>query len=182
MTTITQPSPEANALQQAAAVAAVAEIRRVRMSNASFECASLKRSSGSRAKSTFQLDVTQEFGVIGATVHASTEFVLSLPPPKGSKELGPARVTGRFEIDYEIGHGKESPRLTDDAVSAFARINSIYNAWPFWREFVDSAVGRMGLPRLTLPLLTAPLAADLAGFGEKPGKRPASSAGRRRTK
>jgi hypothetical protein len=33
------------------------------------------------------------------------------------------------------------------------RINPISNAWPYWREFVQSMSTRMGFPALTVPLL-----------------------------
>ncbi len=32
-------------------------------------------------------------------------------------------------------------------------INPISNAWPYWREFVQSMSARMGFPALTVPLL-----------------------------
>ena len=33
------------------------------------------------------------------------------------------------------------------------KINPISNAWPYWREFVQSMSARMGFPALTVPLL-----------------------------
>jgi preprotein translocase subunit SecB len=38
-------------------------------------------------------------------------------------------------------------------IEYFAKINPIYNAWPYWREFVQSMTIRMGFPALTIPLL-----------------------------
>jgi hypothetical protein len=35
----------------------------------------------------------------------------------------------------------------------FRTINPISNAWPYWREFVQSMSSRMGFPALTVPLL-----------------------------
>lgn len=35
---------------------------------------------------------------------------------------------------------------------AFGEMNGIYNAWPYWREFVQSMTVRMGLPALTIPV------------------------------
>jgi hypothetical protein len=47
-----------------------------------------------------------------------------------------------------------------DDVDSFAltlthvlRINPISNAWPYWREFVQSMSARMGYPALTVPML-----------------------------
>ncbi len=38
-------------------------------------------------------------------------------------------------------------------IEHFAKINPIYNAWAYWREFVQSMTTRMGFPALTIPLL-----------------------------
>jgi preprotein translocase subunit SecB len=38
-------------------------------------------------------------------------------------------------------------------IEHFAKINPIYNAWAYWREFVQSMTTRMGFPPLTIPLL-----------------------------
>jgi preprotein translocase subunit SecB len=40
-----------------------------------------------------------------------------------------------------------------DDIEHFAKINPIYNAWPYWREFVQNMTIRMGFPALTIPLL-----------------------------
>ena len=42
--------------------------------------------------------------------------------------------------------------LADD-FEYFLTINPISNAWPYWREFVQSMSARMGFPALTVPLL-----------------------------
>jgi preprotein translocase subunit SecB len=33
-------------------------------------------------------------------------------------------------------------------------MNGIYNIWPYWREYVQTTTSRLGLPPLTLPVLT----------------------------
>ncbi len=38
-------------------------------------------------------------------------------------------------------------------IKHFAKINPIYNAWAYWREFVQNMTTRMGFPPLTIPLL-----------------------------
>jgi len=41
--------------------------------------------------------------------------------------------------------------LTNDHFKHFADKNAVFNAWPYWREFVQSMTTRMQLPTLTLP-------------------------------
>lgn len=42
--------------------------------------------------------------------------------------------------------------LKKENYEAFADTNGIYNAWPYWREYVQSVIGRMNLPPLTIPV------------------------------
>ncbi len=41
---------------------------------------------------------------------------------------------------------------------AFGQSNGVYNAWPYWREFVQNTVARMNLPPLTIPVFRLLLA------------------------
>jgi hypothetical protein len=42
--------------------------------------------------------------------------------------------------------------VAEENLQAFAQLNGVYIAWPYWREFVQTMVGRMGLPRLVIPV------------------------------
>jgi hypothetical protein len=41
--------------------------------------------------------------------------------------------------------------LDEECLSLFAQHNVPFNMWPYWREVVQSACSRMGLPRIVLP-------------------------------
>ena len=56
--------------------------------------------------------------------------------------------------------------LTPDNIKAFGDLNGVYNVWPYWREYVQSTVTRMGMPPLPIPVFR-PL--DLKS-PEKPGR------------
>ncbi|MBN1908221.1 MAG: protein-export chaperone SecB [Pirellulales bacterium] len=59
-------------------------------------------------------------------------------------------IEAAFELLYEIG-GQEKIAL--EQMRAFGQIVGVNNAWPYWREFVQSTTTRMGLPPLTMPLM-----------------------------
>jgi hypothetical protein len=59
-------------------------------------------------------------------------------------------VEATFRLQYKLG---DSP-YNEKHLDAFSKVNGIFNAWPYWREFVQSTVSRMGLPTLVLPVLT----------------------------
>jgi hypothetical protein len=58
-------------------------------------------------------------------------------------------VNVSFELTYSI---PESMHVTDEELSAFARVNGVFNAWPYFREFVHASVARMGLPSVIVPI------------------------------
>lgn len=60
------------------------------------------------------------------------------------------RVEATFLVSYDVAHPQD---ISPEDVHHFARINPLYNAWSYWREFVHSMTTRMGLPPLLVPLL-----------------------------
>ena len=58
-------------------------------------------------------------------------------------------IDASFVLTYKIDnfHG-----LTQKGFEQFANLNGIYNAWPYWREFVQNTIARMGLPALSIPV------------------------------
>lgn len=59
-----------------------------------------------------------------------------------------AYVQASFAITYAL---REGPALTDADVHDFCSVNAIHNAWPFWREFITSALTRSGLHGVPVP-------------------------------
>jgi hypothetical protein len=62
----------------------------------------------------------------------------------------PVKITASFLVRYRLRSAEE---LEDANFDAFGKINGVHNAWPFWREFVQSSMWRLGLPSLTIPVL-----------------------------
>jgi hypothetical protein len=58
-------------------------------------------------------------------------------------------IDASFLLAYKI---ENFNGLTKKAFELFANINGIYNAWPYWREFVQNSIVRMGLPSLSIPV------------------------------
>lgn len=59
-------------------------------------------------------------------------------------------VECKFETDYELRKGYAP---SDTQISAFKDANAIFNSWPYFREFLNNTVTRMGYPAPTLPFL-----------------------------
>lgn len=55
-----------------------------------------------------------------------------------------------YEVDYALRDGFE---ISSEHVKAFKDGNAIFNAWPYFREYLQNNLQRMGLPPLTAPFL-----------------------------
>ncbi len=74
------------------------------------------------------------------------------------------RIEAQFVLRYRV---PSFEGLKKANIVAFGELNGLYNAWPYWREFVQSTTVRMGLPPLTIPVYR-PLKAP-----KRPAKAPA---------
>lgn len=65
------------------------------------------------------------------------------------------KIEASFCTSFAFNRDK-TPAIPDDSADYLyylSDINPIFNAWPYWREFVQSMSARMGFPALTVPLL-----------------------------
>ena len=58
-------------------------------------------------------------------------------------------LTASFELLYRLD--RDAP-IPVPQLRAFSLVNGLYNAWPYWREFVQNTAARMSLPRLVVPV------------------------------
>lgn len=59
------------------------------------------------------------------------------------------KLQATFLLVYSLPEGREFPQ---ESLEHFAWLNGTYNAWPYWRELVQSAAGRIGLAGVTIPV------------------------------
>ncbi|RME58335.1 hypothetical protein D6779_06640 [Candidatus Parcubacteria bacterium] len=67
-----------------------------------------------------------------------------------SKKNPPISIRAVFNITYKVDNLRS---FDEEHLRAFAEVNGIYNAWPYWRELLHSDLARMGLPALIAPSL-----------------------------
>lgn len=58
-------------------------------------------------------------------------------------------VSVSFELTYRIPANMSAP---EETLNEFGTENGIFNAWPYFREFVHASLARMGLPPFILPV------------------------------
>ena len=73
---------------------------------------------------------------------------MQLTPVEPGKDAA-ISVNAAFEIKYSF---PKELKVSKGQLKTFARIQGMFNASPYWREFVQNMVGRMNLPPITLPV------------------------------
>ena len=81
-----------------------------------------------------------------------------------------------YAADYALAQGA-SPKASE--IHAFARGNAVFNCWPYFRELVQNASARLGLPPLTVPLFKVRVAEERGGKAERHHGRDARAADKR---
>ena len=89
----------------------------------------------------------QDNGTFFVVAKIGTQLV-----PEHAKEDPLVSIETSFELQYSL---PEKFHTDPETLTTFAETNGLYNAWPYWREFVQSTFARMGLPPVVLPLLRA---------------------------
>lgn len=71
------------------------------------------------------------------------------------QEQDDEKLLFKVEAAYTVAYVMEGiDTLPKQTIEAFAKMNGVYNCWPYWREFLQSSAVRMGIPAVTLPLIT----------------------------
>ena len=68
-------------------------------------------------------------------------------------EDGPYEIVARFRLTYELA---PSDDISPGDMEQFAHWNAVFNAWPYWREYVASTLNRAHLPRFLVPVMGVP--------------------------
>ena len=83
-------------------------------------------------------------GLLGCAVTFGTIFEGARPP---------YTLVARFRLVYRVS--SETPPKRGD-LEQFAHWNAVFNAWPYWREYLSSTIERAGLPRFVVPVMRVP--------------------------
>lgn len=146
------------ALELAATVAPHAVLLAIRMMHGYFQMHPAEDFSQEEAHQVQGRVSFQQLDEVKTT--ALVEFRMVLPLPN-AQPASSVEIRSAFEVIYQI---EDRDSRGEDAAEAFTRINAIFNAWPYWREFVSNSVARTGSPPQFPQLIMQPSAAALAGY------------------
>ncbi len=99
-----------------------------------------------------EINITKEISHSGALSTDRKVFICFVTMKlKGLKADEPQfAIEACFALAYDI---LTPESVTDEKLELFAKTNAVYNAYPYFREFFQNTLVRMGLPPLQLPLL-----------------------------
>lgn len=61
-------------------------------------------------------------------------------------------ITAEFAAYYLLNDSSHEEEL-QDALTEFGRFNVPYHVWPYWREYVQSTCGKVGIPPIPISML-----------------------------
>jgi hypothetical protein len=77
--------------------------------------------------------------------------------PATEEDGEPYSLVARFRLEYSLdGSLEPSAEQADN----FAHWNAVFNAWPYWREYLSSTLNRSRLPQFVAPVMRVPRAED----------------------
>jgi hypothetical protein len=66
----------------------------------------------------------------------------------------PYQVLATLRLVYALT--ESGAQLSDSDLTAFVHWNGVFNAWPYWREFLSSTLARAQLPQFVAPVMGVP--------------------------
>ncbi|HVF12271.1 MAG TPA: hypothetical protein VNA87_04215 [Actinomycetota bacterium] len=77
------------------------------------------------------------------------------PPELPADSVPHLDLTAMFLLTFSV-RDRETVDVSD--LEHFVVLNATFNAWPYWRELVQSTTLRMGIPPLIVPVFVFPTA------------------------
>jgi hypothetical protein len=133
--------------QRATEVAKRVELRDIRLISTSYHQKPLARKRDGKAQAAIFCKATGKFDRERSAAIVRAHFSLNILSEETQQPM--AEVKAEFRAAYAL---KSCEGLSQDDVQAFGQTNGVFNLWPYWRELVQSAFARMGLPHFIMPV------------------------------
>jgi len=118
-----------------------------------------------------RLSITeQEVAINPSGLDVSMKFEFVAPSPFESDPDREVKILAQYCLKYAMECSESDVEIDPQNAEAFGKVNGIYNAWPYLREYVQSCLSRLALPPYELPLLRVAAAAQLAGIVDPPSE------------
>lgn len=135
------------ALELLAQVSPYMEIERIRLLQGIFE---VLPDGTSPNEEPLQTRVATRVELKDRLLESKVQFEFRARAPIAGDQPPVVHVVATYLLVYRIRHDVEP---SQEALTAFSQINAVYNAWGYWREFLQTALQRLEMPPFTLPLV-----------------------------
>jgi hypothetical protein len=141
---------DADRLTAAAQVGRAVVLEQILLGSASFKSG---KSAMSGRPSQFVINLAPTASLAGepSQLHVSLAFSISIKD-SALPEVVYATIDAEYLLTYSLVVPPPPEEHRERFFSAFAEMNGVHNAWPYLREFVQSATGRMGMSQVLLPV------------------------------
>jgi hypothetical protein len=102
----------------------------------------LSSTSGSMRGTTVVSGISHAKSTELKQIHIMVSFVFY--QGTDDEKIGPLSIKASFVLFYSVS---SFDGIDDERIEAFGQINGVFNAWPYWREFVQNTTSRMGLAK-----------------------------------
>ena len=133
-----------------------AEIAGIRLASGTFENRLRAEDKQKNLDVTFRL-TPGERKIIETTFQASTDFECAIVQPAEDAGEPLIRMQCILVATYDLHEGYTP---TEAEINAFHKANVTFNAWPFFREFVQASACRMGVPVPPVPFVRVQVIAE----------------------
>ena len=109
-----------------------------------------------------ELELTQEYRSTVDVKETRPDHLYVTVDFKFTAEEGSEESPGANAIELEASYLvvyalKNASEYAEDALEHFAWLNGAYNAWPYWRELVQTVSGRVGIASVVVPVFRPPI-------------------------
>lgn len=92
-------------------------------------------------------------GIRDGVFYVITSLEVRIDSSDAEQKRPPLALKVEYELKYRV---PPDFKATKAEISSFAKVNGVYNAWPYFREYVQTTVQRMNLPPVILPVYRIP--------------------------
>lgn len=98
-----------------------------------------------------EVEYDEDDHVIFVTSSCEALFMKDADKLLKRKKVLSIQVTFTLEYEYRV-NGGPTGKAFDKHLTAFANLNGVFNAWPYFREYVQTTTTRMGITPYYLPM------------------------------
>ena len=97
-----------------------------------------------------------EVNVLSVFVHYTCRGDSAEPAKQDASAQGAFELEATFILHYHLTTDPPPEEKQDDFFLGFAKVNGVFNSWPYLREFVQNSATRTGIMGVTLPVFRVP--------------------------